>query len=86
MDKVSIIPFKGTDIHILYKKGQLGYSFEFKKPDDKEPKAYGQKVTLQGRATADIVSAAFLLFVSASDTIDALQEQIESEALANKSK
>lgn len=73
MDKVSIIPFKGTDIHILYKKGQLGYSFEHEK------KSYGQKVTLQSRSTSDIVAATFLLFTSASESIESLRANPEQK-------
>jgi hypothetical protein len=67
MDKVSIIPFKGTDVHILYKKGQLGYSFEL------DGKAYGQKVTLQGKSINDITSATFLLFCSMYESWEALK-------------
>lgn len=75
MDKISIIPLRGIDVHILTKKGQLGYSFKFRKPTDTEDRSYGQRVTLQGRSHADLISACFLLFASASDTIDALKAE-----------
>lgn len=66
MDKIAIIPFKGTDVHVLYKKGQLGYSFEH------NGKTYGQKVTLQGKSIFDIASAAFLIFTSMYESHESL--------------
>lgn len=84
MDKISIIPFRGTDIHILYKKGQLGYSFKHGE------ETYGQKVTLQSKSINDIVSAAFLLFVSCIESIESLNakkvEQQVAELLKDESK
>lgn len=78
MDKVSIIPFKGTDVHILYKKGQLGYSFEY------EGKAYGQKVTLNGKSITDITSATFLLFCSVYESWEALQANKSGQEVSLK--
>lgn len=69
MDKIAIIPFKDTEVHILYKKGQLGYSFSL------DGKTYGQKTTLQGKSVFDIASAAFLLFVSMYESYEQLKNK-----------
>ena len=68
MNKISTFTLKGMSVDVLYNNKNIGYTFET------NGKHYGSKVELPGRSTMDIVSATFLLFENALETIDAVNK------------
>jgi hypothetical protein len=68
MNKISIFNFKDQEVAILYRNGELGYTFEV------DGKSYGNRVKVQSKSVQDIASATFLLFTSFVDTLEAVKQ------------
>lgn len=73
MQRISTFTVKGTDVDILYRNGQLAYSFIH------NGKPYGVKVAPKSRKTADIADAVFLLLTNFLDT----KEQLDHDSKGN---
>lgn len=68
MQKIHTFTFKEKDIDMLYANGNLAYTFEH------EGKQYGYKMKLPSKSVMDITSVAFLLFINAIETLEALNK------------
>ena len=68
MNKISTYTFRDQEVNLLYRNGKLGYTFEV------DGKTFGNKVELPSKSIHDVASAAFLLFTTFSDTLDAVKK------------
>lgn len=68
MQRISQFTLLETDVNILYRNGQLGYTFE------KDGKTFGSKVKLESKSIQDVASATFLLLTNCLETIEAVKK------------